>query len=78
MIIYCFDLKAKNKQSYNRLKRKFYYHLNKSCLASAPWKTKSVLALPNALEGAADAFFRRWRGEIEVYKIRAARVQELT
>ncbi|VVC04809.1 Uncharacterised protein [Candidatus Burarchaeum australiense] len=77
MILYCFDLKAKNARDYNRLKRKFYYHLNKSSLASAPWKTKSVLAIPNSLARTADAFFRQWRGSIEVHKIWVARAKEL-
>lgn len=77
MIFYCFDLKAKNTKEYNRLKRKFYYHLNKSSLASAPWKTKSVLAVSSRLEHAADTFFKRWRGEIEAYKINAKSVRAI-
>ena len=78
MFIYCFDLKPKNKKDYARLKRRFYYHLAKSRLASAPWKTKSVLSVPNSGERMADAFFKQWRGAIEVYKIRASSVQELS
>lgn len=77
MILYCFDLKPRKSEDYNRLKRRFYYHLHKSVLAGAPWKTKSVLSVPNRLEHAADAFFRRWRGEIEVYKIRATSVRAI-
>ncbi|MDO8339759.1 MAG: hypothetical protein Q7T16_03815 [Candidatus Burarchaeum sp.] len=78
MIIYCFDLKPKNKKDYNRLKRRFYYHLAKSGLANAPWKTKSVLSVPNSSAPMADAFFRQWRGSIEVYKIYASAVRELS
>jgi len=77
MIIYCFDLKPEKPQDYNKLKRRFYYHLHKSPLSKAPWKTKSVMSVPNKLEMTADSFFKRWRGSIEVYKIRATSMREL-
>ena len=77
MILYCFDLKPGKPQDYNRLKRRFYYHLNRSVLAGAQWRTKSVLSVPAGLEHRADSFFRRWRGSIEVYKIRATSVREI-
>jgi hypothetical protein len=77
MLIYCFDLKTKNLQVYNTIKRRFYYHLAKSNLANAPWKTKSVLAVPEKQEKLADAFFLQWKGYISVYKIRAEAVEEL-
>jgi len=69
MIIYCYDLKMKNKKSYNALKRRFYYQLKNSKISTMLWKTKSVLAVPRKLEKEADGFFRRWRGSIVVYKI---------
>ncbi|MFA6035816.1 MAG: hypothetical protein WC759_02565 [Candidatus Micrarchaeia archaeon] len=77
MIIYCYDLKIKNPNAYNTLKRRFYYHLKKSSISKAPWKTKSVLAVPDKLEKLADTFFRQWRGFIEVYKIRADEIEQL-
>jgi len=77
MLVYCFDLKIKNPKAYNTLKRRFYYHLKRSSISRAPWKTKSVLAVPDKLEKLADGFFRQWRGFIEVYKIRTGGVEKL-
>lgn len=77
MLIYCFDLKMKDPNAYNTLKRRFYYHLKKSSIAKAPWKTKSVLAVPEKLERVADGFFKQWRGFITVYKIRTNEVERL-
>lgn len=76
MLLYIFDL-VPRKIPYNRLKRRFYYWLNKSLLSSSERKTKSVLCVSEALEEAADAFFRQWKPNIEVYKIRASDIEKL-
>jgi len=77
MILYCFDLKPGKTKNYNKLKRKFYYHYNKSALSTAKLRTKSVVSIPNSLESQADSFFKKWRGSILVYKIRPKSVCRL-
>ena len=77
MLLYFFDLKIKGKEAYNTLKRRFYYHLGKSELSTAPWRTKSVLAVADDLEEKADSFFRQWKGFIEVYKARTEFIEEI-
>ncbi len=74
MIIYFFDLKAKNPQRYNTTKRRFYYQLKNSILPSSNWKTKSVLAVPSKLEKNADVFFKKWKGAIRLYKIKTQKI----
>lgn len=68
MLIYFYDLKIKGKKAYNTLKRRFYYDLNKSKLSTAPFRTKSVIIVPENLENFADNFFKKYTGFIEVYK----------
>ncbi|MBI5158660.1 hypothetical protein HY992_00925 [Candidatus Micrarchaeota archaeon] len=70
MLLYTYDLKIKGLNSYNTLKRRFYYDLGKSELSASPWRTKSVLLVSEGLEEKADVFFRRFEGFIEVYKVR--------
>ncbi len=72
MLLYVYDLKIKGLNSYNTLKRRFYYDLGKSELSNSPFMTKSVLFVQEELEEQADAFFKRYSGFIEVYKARVA------
>lgn len=76
MLIYFYDLKTKLKD-YNRIKRRFYYDLNKSRLSTYPTKTKSVIIVEDAGEAMADRFFMRWRKYLEVYKARATSIEEI-
>jgi hypothetical protein len=77
MLLYLYDLKIKGSKPYNTLKRRFYYHLGRSKLATTPWKTKSVLLVDDLLENEADNFFLRFRGYVEVYKARVESVESL-
>ena len=77
MLLYFFDLKARDAKAYNTLKRRFYYELKTSGISSAPWRTKSVLMVSDELEGEADAFFRQFEGLIEVYKARTSALESV-
>ncbi|MFN7991509.1 MAG: hypothetical protein U0R44_05105 [Candidatus Micrarchaeia archaeon] len=74
-IIYIYDLKAKDKRSFNRVKRLFYYHLNRLPLKKELWKTKSALAVPPKMEKSLDNFFKRFRRSVIVYKAVAESVE---
>ncbi|MCX8194826.1 MAG: hypothetical protein N3G22_01840 [Candidatus Micrarchaeota archaeon] len=76
MLIYFYDLKTRLRD-YNRIKRRFYYDLKKSRLSLYPWKTKSVIVVDDSAEALADQFFFRYRRYVEVYKARAATIEEV-
>lgn len=67
-VLYIYDLKAKNKKSFNRTKRLFYYHLNRLPLKKEVWKTKSAMAVEARMEKTMDAFFKRFKTSVIVYK----------
>jgi len=77
LILYIYDIKAKNRKKYNRVKRRFYYHLNKLPLKKENWKTKSTIAVRGNLETVLDSFFRQFGRSVEVYKIHAETIEEL-
>ncbi|OIO21380.1 hypothetical protein AUJ17_03585 [Candidatus Micrarchaeota archaeon CG1_02_47_40] len=77
MLIYFYDLKIKGIKAYNTLKRRFYYDLGKSKLSTAPFRTKSVLIVPQELEGCADNFFKKYNEFIEVYKAKTNSIIQL-
>ncbi|MBD3210693.1 hypothetical protein GF318_04905 [Candidatus Micrarchaeota archaeon] len=72
-----YDIKARNKKRFNRVKRRFYYHLKKLNLQQDSWKTKSTISVKPAMEGVLDRFFRKFGRDIEVYKIHATTVEEI-
>ena len=76
-ILYLYDLKAKEKKSFNRLKRVFYYHMNQLPLKKELWKSKSALAVPLKMEKMMDAFFRRFKKDVIVYKAVTEYVDQL-
>ena len=76
MIVYLYDLKTKMRD-YNRIKRNFYYHLNKTGLNKYYWKTKSVIAVPNSLEWMVDDFFKQYSDVSIVYKIKCSQIRKL-
>ena len=76
-VLYIYDIKAKDKKSFNRTKRLFYYHLNQLSLNKNSWKTKSVLAVPLKMEKTMDVFFRRFGVSIIVYKTTITSIEEL-
>lgn len=77
MVIYIYDLKAKDKRKFNRLKRLFYYHLNNLPLRKEAWKTKSTIAVQPSMEKMMDAFFRRFGRSVLVFKVDALSIEEL-
>jgi hypothetical protein len=76
-IVYVYDLHAKNKRSFNRTKRLFYYHINRLPLKKELWKTKSALAVKPGMEKVMDSFFKRFGKSVTVYKIIAEKIEEL-
>ena len=76
MIVYLYDIKTVLK-NYNRVKRVFYYNLNKQGLAKYYWKTKSVLVVPNNLELVVDRFFKEYSKFCVAYKIKCKQIEEV-
>jgi hypothetical protein len=77
LIVYIYDIKAKNKKSFNRAKRLFYYHLGRIPLKKEMWKTKSVLAVQPKMETTMDSFFRRFGKAVVVYKSYSESIERL-
>lgn len=76
MFLYFYDLKGRGNE-YNKIKRKFYYHLKKSKLSTLPLRTKSVIMVPDKMELTADLFFLRFKPYIEVYKARVLSIEDV-
>lgn len=76
MLVYMYDLKS-SVRDYNRLKRSFYYHLNKNGHNQYFWNTKSVLVVPDEAERVLDGFFKGFEKFVVVYKIRTSSIEEL-
>jgi hypothetical protein len=77
LVLYIYDVKAKDKKSFNRAKRLFYYHLNRLPLPRELWKTKSVLAVPPKREKTMDSFFRRFGKSVIAYKSYSESVERI-
>lgn len=75
-LVYIYDIKAPNKREFNRVKRMFYYYLNKLGLKDA-FRTKSVIAVEPKKEKLMDEFFKQFGRNIEVYKIFAQSIELL-
>jgi len=76
MIVYIYDLKAEERKRYNRLKRNFYYSLNKN-KEIFKRRTKSVIIIDDKDEAKLDKFFMQWTGLIEAYKIRTNSIEQI-
>ena len=76
-VLYIYDVKAENAKKFNRVKRRFYYHLNKLALKKELWKTKSALAVPLKMERTMDDFFKMFGNSVEVYKVTAETIEGL-
>lgn len=76
-VLYIYDLKAKNRKSFNRTKRLFYYYLNQLPLKKHYWKTKSAISVPLKQEKVMDQFFKRFKRKVVVYKVLAEDISEL-
>ncbi|PIT83995.1 hypothetical protein COU37_05955 [Candidatus Micrarchaeota archaeon CG10_big_fil_rev_8_21_14_0_10_45_29] len=77
MIIYCFDLKTKDLESYNRIKRRFYYDLAKLSKHNFLWNTKSVICIDEAQEALFDLFFLKYRENLALFKARASSMEQV-
>jgi len=76
-ILYIYDIKAKNKREFNRVKRVFYYRLNRFGLGRQAFRTKSVLIVDEKNERKFDSFFADFKGSIEGYKVYAEGIESL-
>ena len=77
LILYIYDIKARNRKKFNRTKRLFYYHLNRLPLPKETWKTKSVMAIQPKMEKMMDRLFKRFGNTILVYKVYAESIEML-
>lgn len=76
-VLYIYDVKAKNKKTFNRVKRLFYYHLNRLPLKKDFWKTKSAFAIELKMEKMVDSFFKRFGKSVIVYKAYVESIDQL-
>ena len=76
-ILYLYDLKAKNKREFNRVKRVFYYHLAKLALPKAAFITKSTIVVEGNQERIMDFFFKRFKKSVTIYKVCCESIEEL-
>lgn len=74
MIVYCYDLKIKNLKKYNRLKRRFYYHLFK---LKKKWSTKSVVVCSKNQEKDFDMFFSVYKKYLLLYKFKTTTIKKI-
>lgn len=77
LVLYIYDIKAKNRKKFNRTKRLFYYHLNHLLLRKETWKTKSAIAVQPKMEKVMDNLFERFGNAIIVYKVNAESIERL-
>ncbi len=76
-ILYIYDLKAKNKREFNRVKRVFYYHLAKLSLPKTAFITKSTIVVNETSSRLLDLFFKKFKNSITIYKICCESIEEL-
>ena len=77
MFLYLYDVKAKNKKDFNRVKRRFYYRLNQILPNREAWRTKSAILVQGKAVRALDQFFRSFRGSVIVFKANVRAIEEL-
>lgn len=80
MILYFYDIKAKNKKEFNKTKRIFYYNLQKIGLKTTNWVTKSTILVSDSMEPHLDDFFKKLKkrtGELVVFKAFAHSIEEI-
>ena len=75
--LYLYDINAKDKREFNRIKRRFYYWLNQIIPDKSLWKTKSALLVERKYVRALDALFREFRSSIVVYKANVRSIEKL-
>ena len=77
VFLYLYDVKAKNKKEFNRVKRRFYYRLNQILPNREAWKTKSAILVQGRSVQVLDQFFRSFKGSVIVYKANVRAIEEL-
>lgn len=77
LILYIYDIKAKDKKKFNRVKRLFYYHLGRLPIDKELWKSKSAIAVRPKMEKMMDSHFRRFGDSVEAYKVVAESIELL-
>ena len=75
--LYLYDVHAKDRKKFNRVKRRFYYRLNQLFPKRDAWKTKSAILVQNRHTKALDAFFRSYKGSVTVFKAAVESIEEL-
>ncbi len=73
MIIYIYDIKFKNKKQFSRIKRRFYYNLNK--LEFITFISKSVIQISEIHEKFMDSFFSSYSKDISLVKIKSIKTE---
>lgn len=79
-MLYIYDIKMKNKRNFNKIKRIFYYNLNKLGLDSDTQITKSTILVPDNKERIMDKFFSEFRKKtknIVIFKVFTHYIEEL-
>lgn len=76
-ILYIYDISAKEKKEFNRVKRRFYYWLNQIITEKECWKTKSVILASRKHTRALDALFHEFSGSVIAYKANIRTIEEL-
>ncbi len=75
--LYLYDVEAKDKKKFNRVKRRFYYRLNQLFPKRDAWRTKSAILVQGKHTKAIDEFFRSYKGSVVVYKAVVDSVEEI-
>ena len=75
--LYLYDVDARNKKEFNRVKRRFYYRLNQLFPKKDAWRTKSAILVQGRHTRALDDFFRSFKGSVLVYKASVDYIEEL-
>jgi hypothetical protein len=76
-IVYLYDIIANDKQKFNRVKRRFYYHLNNLPIRKEAWRTKSAICVKPSKMKMLDTFFKDFTGDVIVYKLRVTTISKI-
>lgn len=76
-VLYLYDIEAKEKREFNRVKRRFYYWLNQIVPDKELWKTKSAIMVPRKYIKPLDALFKEFRKSVICYKANVRSIEEL-
>ncbi len=75
-VLYIYDIIPKNPENLNRIKRKFYYRLQK-LFPAVRRATKSALLTTREHEKYIDEFFLAFEGDVIVYKCKLESIEIL-